>query len=93
MFSTSKVDCIERFCFCGVKFLRSYDQAKNSLSRNRKKCTLLLVENIAVHICASKLPTIILYVQLRMWNVAMFSLIVAISSNRCFESEFFAFYR
>jgi hypothetical protein len=26
-----------------------------------------------------------------MWNVAMFSLIVAISSNRCFESEFLAF--
>ena len=34
---------------------------------------------------------IIKCVQLRMWNVAMFSLIVAIFPNRCLESRFFAF--
>ena len=53
-----------------------------------KKLTLLLVENIAVHICASKLLAINEHVQLRMWNIAMFSFIVAIFYNRCFESRF-----
>ena len=50
-----------------------------------KKLTLLLVENIAVHICASKIIAIFYKVQLRMWNIALFSLIVAIFSNHCLE--------